>query len=86
MKSLPRRGVRELRKVSAVPKTPGILWQMPQEMVTVHGYLCAAMTEIRTVTTLKTKRAEIISSIGTVKANKYRPFSASNPAERVHDS
>jgi superfamily I DNA/RNA helicase len=23
---------------------------------------------------------------GTVKANKYRPFSASNPAERVHDS
>ena len=106
MKSLPRRGVSELRKVGAVPKTPGILGQTPQEMVTVHGYLCGAMTEIRIVTTLKTKRAEIISSIaqyekriaqappatqtsspsGTVKANKYRRFSASNPTERIGDS
>jgi transposase len=33
-----------------------------------------------------TTSAPAIFKKGTVKANKYRPFSASNPAERVHDS
>jgi hypothetical protein len=30
--------------------------------------------------------AHIDKSAGTVKANKYRPFSASNPTEHVGDS